>query len=562
MSAIVPCLAQRNFGAGGAVFEYCQLKRNAAKELLNKKPPAPKDLEWAIILQKELLIYLDTPEVRLLSETDQSLKSQRADVRFDLALSLVTTGRKKEALRTLSELADEAGSPVYADWLNQEPFVGLRDEPEFQNVIARLRSIKNYWRSTAFQIPLQPDLTEDQKIAGLSLFWSNAKHNFVYFDQIPQLDWDQVYLDYLPRVRQTKSTYEYYRVLQELCALLKDGHTNVFLPPALREELEARPPFRAALVEDKVVVWRVLSETLKRQAIQTGMEIVSIDGLPVRDYAKRFVAPYQSSSTAQDLAVRTYTYALLAGPKDRPIEMEFKRPNGESFKRSVQRSGYTDVQPAAPPVSFTVLEHNVGYLAINNFESEKVVTGFVENLDSLARTDALIIDLRENNGGNSGFGYDILSYVTDKPFQSSRWSTRQTRALRRGSGVDIEWFGENSATLKANGQKLYAKPIVVLTSPRTFSAAEDFLVAFDYMKRGKIIGEATAGSTGQPLFFTLPGSGGARICSKRDFYPDGRKFVGVGILPDIPISLRVSDLVDGKDSVLMAALQELKSQTK
>jgi hypothetical protein len=61
--------------------------------------------------------------------------------------------------------------------------------------------------------------------------------------------------------------------------------------------------------------------------------------------------------------------------------------------------------------------------------------------------------------------------------------------------------------------------VLVLTSARTYSAAEDFVVAFDAMQRGRIVGEATGGSTGQPLLFDLPGGGKARICTKRDSYP-------------------------------------------
>lgn len=58
-----------------------------------------------------------------------------------------------------------------------------------------------------------------------------------------------------------------------------------------------------------------------------------------------------------------------------------------------------------------------------------------------------------------------------------------------------------------DGTKLYTKPVVLLTSAGTYSAAEDFAVAFDAAKRGTIIGETTGGSTGQPLMFKLPGGG-------------------------------------------------------
>jgi carboxyl-terminal processing protease len=103
---------------------------------------------------------------------------------------------------------------------------------------------------------------------------------------------------------------------------------------------------------------------------------------------------------------------------------------------------------------------------------------------------------------------------------------------------------------------------VLLVGPRTFSAGEDFTVAFDAMRRGKIVGEPTGGSTGQPLFFTLPGGGSARVCTKRDSYPDGREFVGRGIQPHIVVHPTVSDFRAGRDTVLEAALRELQKPAK
>jgi C-terminal processing protease CtpA/Prc len=99
---------------------------------------------------------------------------------------------------------------------------------------------------------------------------------------------------------------------------------------------------------------------------------------------------------------------------------------------------------------------------------------------------------------------------------------------------------------------------VVLTSVRSFSAAEDFAVAFDYAKRGTIIGEPTGGSTGQPLSFSLPGGGRARVCTKRDTYPDGKEFVGVGVQPQRVVHPTIADLRAGRDTVLEAALREVQ----
>ena len=79
------------------------------------------------------------------------------------------------------------------------------------------------------------------------------------------------------------------------------------------------------------------------------------------------------------------------------------------------------------------------------------------------------------------------------------------------------------------------------------------------MQRGKIIGEPTGGSTGQPLFFPLPGGGSARVCTKQDLYPDGRQWVGVGIQPQILVRPTIADFRAGRDTVLETALQYLRT---
>jgi carboxyl-terminal processing protease len=101
----------------------------------------------------------------------------------------------------------------------------------------------------------------------------------------------------------------------------------------------------------------------------------------------------------------------------------------------------------------------------------------------------------------------------------------------------------------------------LIIGSRTFSVGEDFAMEFDFMKRGLLVGEPTGGSTGQPVSFVLPGGERARICAKRDTYPDGKKFAGIDILPDVQASAKISDFIDNKDSVLERALKEIKRQS-
>lgn len=56
-----------------------------------------------------------------------------------------------------------------------------------------------FWDSKTFRTPYQQNISENEKIAGLSKFWSEAKYNFVNFDLVPAINFDSLYFAYLPK---------------------------------------------------------------------------------------------------------------------------------------------------------------------------------------------------------------------------------------------------------------------------------------------------------------------------------------------------------------------------
>ncbi len=68
--------------------------------------------------------------------------------------------------------------------------------------------------------------------------YSTAKQHFAYFDQVPQLDWDRAFKEFLPLVEKEIDLLEYYRTLQRFTALLEDGHTQVYLPKELKRRTD------------------------------------------------------------------------------------------------------------------------------------------------------------------------------------------------------------------------------------------------------------------------------------------------------------------------------------
>ncbi|QKG51254.1 S41 family peptidase [Hymenobacter sp. BRD67] len=446
---------------------------------------------------------------------------------------------------TLSTLPGLAQTPVYV------PYTAAQAQTE-----------KRLWDDPVWKTAYRPTLSEEEKVAGLSRFWAEAKYNFAFFDKVPKLSWDSLYLATIPKVKAAPTTLAYYQVLQEMCAQLHDGHTNVYEPYDPKENQNERPPLRTALIEDKVLITEVRSATLRRQGLVPGVEVVAIDGVPARQYGQSRAAG-QSASTPQDRDVRTYTYTLLSGKADQPLALTLQDAKGHTFKQTVARSGYSDVEKGRlPAMRFRLLPGNVAYVALNAFDNDSLPKLFAAAYPQISQASALLLDVRNNGGGSSELGYDVLSYLTDKAFLTSRWMTRDYHPAFRAWQRDPRWYSEPVNSFDPKGTAPYTRPVLVLTSARSFSAAEDFAVAFDQMKRGKIVGEPTGGSTGQPLFFTLPGGGAARICTKRDSYADGKDFVGVGVQPQVLVRPTVRDTRAGRDTVLEAALKELKGRPK
>jgi carboxyl-terminal processing protease len=535
-------------------YDSAQHLRSRAIKKWGKDSATRSDITEGIHILDSTLAFLYSDHISELGKGNINLDAKKNDVFVDIAKAYAIEGENDSAIRYLEKMYDGGirswGFPFI---LNDSALKNILSNPRFIALTRKLKSQGDLYSGAAFKIPYKPVLTDDEKIAGLSLLWSQAKYNFVYFDRL-NIDWNQSYLDYLPKVREARSTAEYYKILQTFYAQLKDGHTNVYLPKELMNEYSSRPPMRTELIQGRVFIKVVFSDSLKKEGIVPGLEILKIDSLPVIAFAEKYVAPYQSSSTPQDMAIREYSYALLSGAADKSVSLELKDRNGKVFTKMISRSGYMDIKGAAAMEYKTI--GNVGYLTINNFEDWKILKQFDSLFNSIVQTKGLIIDIRNNGGGNSGIGVEILRRLSNESLKPM-----YTKLLRYISdpGWEVSWYEEPSQTIKPYGKLYYSKPVILLVGARTFSAAEDFAAAFKYLKRGELIGQLTGGSTGQPVSFDLPGGGSARVCAKRETYPNGKEFVGIGIEPDIVIIPTIDDLENGTDSAKSKALALLNS---
>lgn len=444
---------------------------------------------------------------------------------------------------------------------------------ELLNVMSEQIVDKKY---DLFKMSNEP-LSADGRVYGFTQFWTEVKYNFAFFDQVPDLDWDQVYLDYLPEILKDQSNTQYFKSLEKICALLEDGHTNIYPPNNLKIDY---PELSLINIDGKAIVRNVAASLVDQ--IPRGTEITAVDQLAVTEYMKTNVTPYISSST-HHILMNESVRKLLAGEPNSEVAITFKNPDGTAWTQTLSRtrdSGKMDWAydwPNNQLLEFRDLGNSTALIELNGFGNSKIVNEFEAIIDSLQSFDHFIIDLRNNGGGNSNNGYDILKYFADKSFLTSRWQTREHKASYKAWGSfyaqepldNLDDWGKESVktfqgdywhygevdTIQADKKVQFKDELIVLIGNNTASAAEDFLVALDDLGFGMLIGQATYGSTGQPLMIDLPRGASARICTKKDTYPDGREFVGFGIQPDVVVQKTVEDYISNKDKELDMALK-------
>lgn len=416
--------------------------------------------------------------------------------------------------------------------------------------------------------------TPSERLAGFINFWTEVKYNFAFFDQVPDLDWDHVLIEFLPRIQADQSNREYYRLMLEICALLNDGHTNVYLPSDLISESYS-PDVKLGTFEDGIYV--VNTSEKYKGILPIGSKILRVNGANVSDYMHKNLFPYISASTPyvkENMATRD----LLKIPTDQKLPIEFITPEGAQgnyeFPFEPDTTSWLIEEPEWRPTEFAMHKGNIAVFTINTFEREEVVEDFLNVKDSIQNATKLIIDLRRNGGGNSGYGYEILKYFSPKPFLTSKWMTREHKAAFKAWGRYVEeppssqwdeaclltckgnyWYVAPPDTIEPYYDELISVPIVILMGNNTASAAEDFLIAAENIGLTETVGDLSFGSTGQPLHMPLPGGGSARICTKKDTYPDGKEFVGYGIKPKYVVRPGIKDVLENRDKVLEFALK-------
>ena len=173
------------------------------------------------------------------------------------------------------------------------------------------------------------------------------------------------------------------------------------------------------------------------------------------------------------------------------------------------------------------LDGNVGYIDLLGFSgTPEASEAAVAAMNFVAGTDALIFDLRRNGGGSPAMIGLISSYLFDDVVHLNDFYIRERDERRQfwtSPHVQGRRYGRD-------------KPVYVLTSARTFSAAEEFTYNLKNLKRATIVGETTGGGAHPGGVRRITDQFGIWVPNGRAINPVTKtNWEGTGIEPDVKI---------------------------
>lgn len=251
--------------------------------------------------------------------------------------------------------------------------------------------------------------------------------------------------------------------------------------------------------------------------LRSGDRVVNVDGRDITDM--------ELSSAV----------ALIKGDKGTSVTLE--------VIRGTERLTFFAVRDAveAKTVSYTLLDNNIGYLSISQFEevTTKQFKAAVEDLQSQGMK-GLVIDIRNNPGGLLDTVVGMLKYM-----------------LPDGLIVYTEDKQGNRKEYKGQDNDEFNLPLAVIVNGNSASASEIFAGAIQDYGKGTIIGTQTYGKGIVQTVKPLTDGSAIKFTIAKYFTPKGQDIHGKGVTPDMVVEY---DTDADVDTQLDAAIKNVEAQ--
>ena len=313
--------------------------------------------------------------------------------------------------------------------------------------------------------------TPDQRVADLDELCQFVEDTYA-FEGKP-VEWGAVRAAYRERAAAAADRHALVRVFENVLDELYDAHSHLGTNYDDSWQLVAHDVW-AEWREDRAVIAEVrLHSAASAAGLRPGMVIERIDDQPIRAAAKaRGPHHLRAPDPAAD------EWALLSALGGRHDRARTIVAGGASYTLARDSDS-----PGGPLVIGRRLDAEVAYIRIAGFGQEDIVAQFDAALEAVRDARALVIDVRDNPGGDTAYAKPILGRLLDRRGQYASMSRRA------GPGMAARW----PEYIDPRGPWTFRGPVVVLVNHWSESMAEGFAIAIDGLHRGVVVGTQMAG---------------------------------------------------------------------
>lgn len=498
------------------------------------------------------------------------LSDNTVDMDFELfeLLPQVTTADNATFERILCEWIDSLGSykpgkpetieplpfgspPTDLDWTANAEYLGEGLSKKLTDMRFAKRS-KNYYVSNnddeqPYKYP-NPWMGHEKPYNGIKnpdygyrllavfRFWNMIEY-FFPSKYITDTPWNEVLPKYISRMHGERCNYrnEAWRMIAEI----DDSHGIYYTPSTYGKY---RPSIHTKFIGNELVV--CAPDTIKAGSspFRSGDKILAVNGRTLQKFMKG-LKELTPCSHIGALHIVTAD-AFLRTHDSTQIEIRYSRNGIERDTMSGVSSltgSYGYYYEPNKLEGYRMIGDSICYINSTHYKNADRNT-IIEKFGELK---GIIVDMRGYPRENL-YGF-INEYMADDDPDlnmvcvTPKVSLPGTFTIERGPGYK-------------RSSKSFRGSVIMLVDESTQSHAEYCTMAVQRNPNVVTIGTQSAGADGNVTEFTLPGGIKSRFSGLGVYYPDGRQTQRVGVHIDQQVEQTVQDLIDGKDTVLEAAI--------
>lgn len=356
----------------------------------------------------------------------------------------------------------------------------------------------------------------DDPAANYEMLWQTMEDYYAFFE-LRGVDWDQVDQVSRPIASQVTEGPALFELFQDMLRPLKDGHVDLIINElGVSWDAGFTPNWFQGVID-------YFQQENTQEVLQTAFE------------------EQTEYSNLDDFAIARFG--------------QFFEALSEKHRENV--AGYFDNAQCEPntDICWGVSTENVGYLSIErmqSYEATDIEPSTIGDLNALravldnalmmlSETNALIIDIRQNQGGQDRIALEI----------AGRFTEFEQFAYRKNVRNKDGFANEHDVNLLPTGENPYTKPIYLLVSEGSYSAAEVFALTMKGLPNVTLMGEPTGGIFSDAISRKLPNGWQFTMSSEIYSDPDGQIYEGTGIPVDHVVDFfDVENILAGREPAI------------